>query len=158
MKAHLSSFQFHTGSIKSVRVMRIHLFFIRFNSILVRLKESTPEAHERFTVKFQFHTGSIKSYLEHDLFVITNQFQFHTGSIKRRSRLHTPKTMMKSFNSILVRLKGGKRHPLPYRFKFQFHTGSIKRIKGKRPVKFNFLFQFHTGSIKSHSNPDMSIL
>ena len=57
---------------------------MRFNSIVVRLKGSEPDARKYGVAWFQFHSGSIKS--EHDVNALKSQvlFQFHSGSIKRR--------------------------------------------------------------------------
>ena len=56
--------------------------------------------------KFQFHTGSIKRIRGITLGAVnSNMFQFHTGSIKREVALTLNKKALKSFNSILVRLK-----------------------------------------------------
>ena len=77
-------FQFHTGSIKSTLEAGLQQWKSGFNSILVRLKGSVqiPELSPQF--RFQFHTGSIKSYV------------YETPAF----------TLEFSFNSILVRLKG----------------------------------------------------
>ena len=53
-------FQFHTGSIKRIRLGHLIPEHRRFNSILVRLKVRTQGITEAELV-FQFHTGSIKS-------------------------------------------------------------------------------------------------
>ena len=75
-----------------------------FNSILVRLKESSPRCAVQRPYRFQFHTGSIKRL-----------YQF------------TVPSFVTSFNSILVRLKGvAPATSNRYLLRFQFHTGSIK--------------------------------
>ena len=77
------------------------------------------------------------------------KFQFHTGSIKRRNPIYFLPNI-KSFNSILVRLKAldtGSEKQAANRF--QFHTGSIKSISLNVYDLPLFQFQFHTGSIKS---------
>ena len=53
-------FRFHTGSIKSRRLLTV-----------------------RVTKKFRFHTGSIKSHAEWRYSFSRGLFRFHTGSIKR---------------------------------------------------------------------------
>ena len=75
-------FQFHTGSIKSLRVLDSHKHDTRFNSILVRLKDLQGDSILMRNLKFQFHTGSIKSWARVDVSDWISAFQFHTGSIK----------------------------------------------------------------------------
>ena len=60
----LTSFQFHSGSIKRAKP--------RFNSLMI--------------YQFQFHSGSIKSRAWRVTASANRRFQFHSGSIKRRSR------------------------------------------------------------------------
>ena len=79
----------------------------------------------------------------------TQSFRFHTGSIKRKNDLPIRSRKMKSFDSILVRLKEHQ-----YQTKssdivsFRFHTGSIKRKVSLISFPKLFWFRFHTGSIK----------
>ena len=54
---------------------------VRFNSILVRLKDVHLLRWEDDT-EFQFHTGSIKRNPTTYRYPLKNSFQFHTGSIK----------------------------------------------------------------------------
>ena len=83
---------------------------------------------------FQFQTGSIKSFgrnLDNTRIVM---FQFQTGSIKRLYDQKVSIAIAESFNSKLVRLKGGKRsQSLRILCLFQFQTGSIKS-QGSGPV------------------------
>ena len=76
-----------------------------FNSILVRLKVIDTPVQFNIRITFQFHTGSIKSL---------------DGDANR--------SLVKCFNSILVRLKGEQMRILLTGNKFQFHTGSIKSV------------------------------
>ena len=57
----------------------------------------------------------------------------------------------KSFNSIVVRLKGGWCDGFVCGYAvFQFHSGSIKSLRGLSvAVSVKVMFQFHSGSIKS---------
>ena len=66
------------------------------------------------------------------------EFQFHNGSIKGMSN-EIVCIYCQSFNSTMVRLKGGFACPQCRSLSmFQFHNGSIKGSE----------FQFHNGSIK----------
>ena len=76
-----------------------------FNSKLVRLEEKHKRHVRLPDAEFQFQTGSIKSKAVADKAKVES-FQFQTGSIKSRwKRLSLPD--WESFNSKLVRLKGG---------------------------------------------------
>ena len=53
-------------------------------------------------------------------------FQFHSGSIKSENEIADPDQLL-SFNSIVVRLKGGHENWSDADYLgFQFHSGSIK--------------------------------
>ena len=75
-------FLFHTGSIKSKRLISFQRGIPSFYSTLVRLKV------DRLTIytdpdTFLFHTGSIKSHSGGARCESVDEFLFHTGSIKR---------------------------------------------------------------------------
>ena len=101
----LCTFQFHTGSIKSLSLgsgatRDAGQFQFHTGSI----KRRSPKKTTSTLIWFQFHTGSIKRLKE--LFCLSKSmmFQFHTGSIKRAGS--SAKQMQGiGFNSILVRLK-----------------------------------------------------
>ena len=170
---HLSSFQFHGGSIKGRRVIAagigcwiwfqfhggsikgqcthgIMRRFLCFNSTVVRLKECPILSPPSSISSFQFHGGSIKGRSGAAGVGRAGEFQFHGGSIKgcwrrpHRSRNYS---------------------------RFQFHGGSIKgsrstawaesivssfnstvvRLKestGSSTLVRAYEFQFHGGSIK----------
>ena len=64
MKAEFAMFLFHTGSIKSPRLIKNALSRMSragFYSILVRLKANRPMKRLAELQTFLFHTGSIKS-------------------------------------------------------------------------------------------------
>ena len=166
-------FQFHTGSIKRRLLARLRKpLGLRFNSILVRLKAVFSLSPDSVGIRFQFHTGSIKRFADVVGQVCTESFQFHTGSIKSLTIPVLCGVYVKSFNSILVRLKDMPRPAQgSFTVQFQFHTGSIKRkakitdyreyfgfnsilvrLKGSNSAPYTSnpeMFQFHTGSIKS---------
>ena len=122
-------FQFHSGSIK----------------------RSVPTSCFAFLIVFQFHSGSIKSVHQKPQRITANSmFQFHSGSIKSKRPYLLSQGGGTSFNSIVVRLKGGWcGGDSKSTVSFQFHSGSIKRKTQWRPLSSTLKFQFHSGSIKS---------
>jgi len=58
---------------------------------------------------FQFQSGAIESNNATVYLAGMMTFQFQSGAIERRKREENKKKENKSFNSNLVRLKGGKR-------------------------------------------------
>ena len=98
-------FRFHTGSIKSLKLAHDDgTFYIRFDSILVRLKALPPRVIKQARTWFRFHTGSIKSTPQDRGIQCRAVFRFHTGSIK--SMVFTFAFVIQPrFDSILVRLK-----------------------------------------------------
>jgi len=103
----LEEFQFHIGTIKSLKSILKRTLHSYFNSTLVRLKEKIPVRHQprylhfnstlvRLKVRaerqplylrvFQFHIGTIKSLLLVNFRIIKSLFQFHIGTIKSEHR------------------------------------------------------------------------
>ncbi len=75
-------FQFHCGAIKREQFIWKAIYFLNFNSIVVRLKALSLSFFSCVLRLFQFHCGAIKSsFLHEDLLLNAN------------------------FNSIVVRLK-----------------------------------------------------
>ena len=85
MKAAVSRFQFHKGTIRTALFNSVCTAFFNFNSIKVRLE---PRARKRnaHTLIFQFHKGTIRTCLKL-LEGMRNAiiFQFHKGTIRTRS-------------------------------------------------------------------------
>ena len=80
-----ASFQFHSGSIKSVLYCaqrKILAGWFQFHS--GSIKRWTLWQRRKNTRRFQFHSGSIKSDEENESAICLLEFQFHSGSIKRR--------------------------------------------------------------------------
>ena len=101
-------FQFHSGSIKRCACDDARAGSrVGFNSIVVRLKALQNLLVTGARAAFQFHSGSIKSQFRAFHCANIQTFQFHSGSIKR---IGTPRSSgwKSSFNSIVVRLKGGR--------------------------------------------------
>ena len=96
-------FQFHTGSIKRLVVMRCCFVDVSFNSILVRLKAGA-EIRIHGLTSFQFHTGSIKSVV---LFHHDHSIPGFNSILVRLKAMIIFMSLNKTicFNSILVRLK-----------------------------------------------------
>ena len=122
----ITTFRFHTGSIKSnlsvVYRPGFWLLQFRFHTGSIKRKYTAEVVHERL---FRFHTGSIKRTAE-----IGEQFRFHTVRLK---------------GYVLITLDGDW---------FRFHTGSIKSVNGKHSIdikQVDLSFRFHTGSIKSNT-------
>ena len=120
-----------------------------FDSILVRVKVLAFGLLLYLATPFRFHTGSIKSGdAGNGKWTTRLKFRFHTGSIKS-AFARTLFRDTRSFDSILVRLKGFKFNKTKADIRtFRFHTGSIKSEKnrvGSLPMR---KFRFHTGSIK----------
>ena len=73
---------------------------------MVRLKASARSDGYSRSRLFQFHSGSIKSACGGiDESPRDKSFQFHSGSIKRTRGKEIGGRCLKSFNSIVVRLK-----------------------------------------------------
>ena len=145
-------FQFQTGAIKSLSNQDFKVLSETcFNSKLVRLKGGDSHALNSGFISFQFQTGAIKSKPG---LTCKNQrgstFQFQTGAIKRRLSAVSVHSRFCSFNSKLVRLKGGGttgRQDEPTGF-----NSKLVRLKGARQVHevhHHPWFQFQTGAIKS---------
>ena len=95
-------FQFQYGTIKSFSNQKRSLCIRRFNSNMVRLKDSQREEH-----------GS------------SPQFQFQYGTIKRTCDTHVS-CEVSSFNSNMVRLKACLNLLISSTTMFQFQYGTIK--------------------------------
>ena len=145
-------FRFHTGSIKSHIPIAFESLCTKlcFDSILVRLKVFPSNTTWRWSIDmFRFHTGSIKSRQYPKGRGGTIGFRFHTGSIKSATAVSADRAC-KCFDSILVRLKAsGKRFSSRLVLRFRFHTGSIKSQRLSVDSVASEGFRFHTGSIKS---------
>ncbi len=120
-------FQFHYGSVKSIKQLLEHVK----------------------GVLFQFHYGSVKRQQA----VVTPFnliiFQFHYGSVKRLI-VSSVAPFKLHFNSTMVRLKAGFDTDLLDGYHaFQFHYGSVKRDLAKFYGYAVGEFQFHYGSVKS---------
>ena len=82
-------FQFHTGSIKRVAVLLLlHRCRLRFNSILVRLKEIDLPSDITVLSMFQFHTGSIKSWPLYRIILFDQRFNSILVRLKDRGNKH----------------------------------------------------------------------
>ncbi len=95
-------FQFHTGTIDSIKKEYEDINKFRFNSTLVRLIAVHPQQCA-VLCKFQFHTGTIDRRFVIAADLTASKFQFHTGTIDRSM-----------YNERKVQI-----------MKFQFHTGTI---------------------------------
>ena len=123
----------------------------RFNSIVVRLKESAPSKQDLPASGFNSIVVRLKVKYQGDKSTVKAEFQFHSGSIKRNFVVSVRIRSQNRFNSIVVRLKASGTHvtrpPVPCfnsivvrlkaghagvasskRHRFQFHSGSIKRM------------------------------
>ena len=121
-----STFQFHKGTIKTIRILLLKFLLIYFNSIKVRLKQQMVLLILFFHL-FQFHKGTIKTSAPIDFIIIATQFQFHKGTIKTR-KAFTTQLSISNFNSIKVRLKHSGFKTRRNIVKFQFHKGTIKTL------------------------------
>ena len=79
-------FQFHSGSIKSREKSTYIPLCVCFNSIVVRLKGEWIPQNPGAAIWFQFHSGSIKRRYESQGYTSLIRFQFHSGSIKSWGR------------------------------------------------------------------------
>ena len=167
---YLSKFQFHSGSIKSVRLHVSLESWGCFNSIVVRLKDrnsSSPMCNKRsfnsivvrlkeilrfeaLTKKPRFNSIVVRLKGE-DVgaeIIRISEFQFHSGSIKSaQGRVAQRPTVQFQFHSgSIKRLMGFPDDHIVS--EFQFHSGSIKRSIANVPTISQTKFQFHSGSIK----------
>ena len=78
----VQTFQFHSGTVKSVSVVVIDGFVDRFNSILVRLKADACTLNLHYGPMFQFHSGTVKSPNVCRCLFYRHWFQFHSGTVK----------------------------------------------------------------------------
>ena len=121
------SFQFHFGTIKTVK------------NIVGRIK----------VIVFQFHFGTIKTFASAYHSSCNSLFQFHFGTIKTVRLFASYQA-----SDISIPLwydKNQNRHcreslPLP----FQFHFGTIKTLLPSGRSPGIPLFQFHFGTIKTN--------
>ena len=124
------SFQFHSGSIKSIDDPVIHQIVTLFQFHSGSIKRNICWPRMTPSSKFQFHSGSIKRYEIGELMITAKEFQFHSGSIKRKAE-RAKKHEEQSFNSIVVRLKGG----LIFRTRrsCKSFNSIVVRLKGEMP-------------------------
>ena len=99
----LFPFQFHKGTIKTLKNNDYNKIDSGFNSIKVRLKRNTTSKQTFIRGLFQFHKGTIKT-------------QLSAAILESCS----------GFNSIKVRLKLGYAILSELATMFQFHKGTIK--------------------------------
>ena len=121
-------FQFHSGSIK----------------------RKSGGAFKASEASFQFHSGSIKRKVGVLETAAEIMFQFHSGSIKRRCQQCGAVAERKSFNSIVVRLKGGTTASKGEGAMKGFNSIVVRlkvRLHGRCCLHLG-AFQFHSGSIK----------
>ena len=76
-------FQFHYGTIKSIRGIYVLANVRDFNSTMVRLKADMTQT-DSVRNEFQFHYGTIKRTQLTRRLNVAGLFQFHYGTIKRR--------------------------------------------------------------------------
>ena len=99
------TFRFHTGSIKSPQIPTDNpAYMYRFDSILVRLKESVFNINAKHTKRFRFHTGSIKRQMARPKPMSRQRFDSILVRLKAKYRKQMPQ-LSRCFDSILVRLK-----------------------------------------------------
>ena len=79
-------FQFHYGTIKSLKSLTAIIRQNYFNSTMVRLKDDIHKYHR-----------------------VVELFQFHYGTIKRSDNIRKQVTWSLNFNSTMVRLKAKKK-------------------------------------------------
>ena len=137
---HSTLFQFHYGTIKSIRIIYERVQRIYFNSTMVRLKVRKTVL---LNINFRNFNSTMVRLKDSSLSILAlrQAFQFHYGTIKRRMCV-TSRAVMVYFNSTMVRLKGGclwKTRVCPA--VFQFHYGTIKRMpligKSHKWINFN---------------------
>ncbi len=75
-------FQFQYGAIKSLVQFVNPVYFLYFNSNMVRLKEFKAEIKNASNQLFQFQYGAIKRNLGYSTMVVRLLFQFQYGAIK----------------------------------------------------------------------------
>ena len=97
-------FQFHDGTIKSLKEVYLKQGLLHFNSTMVRLKDSTINNSNGVFTSFQFHDGTIKRQRVSEVEGILSVFQFHDGTIKRYELFNLLHSKF-HFNSTMVRLK-----------------------------------------------------
>ena len=74
-------FQFHKGTIRTLKFSATALMILCFNSIKVRLElEDLTKENLRFL--FQFHKGTIRTPVSPVKGAFTSSFQFHKGTIR----------------------------------------------------------------------------
>ena len=130
-------FQFHKGTIKTRSHCFLSLHKHYFNSIKVRLKQSSLMAILSIS-----HFNSIKVRLKLSVWIVSTLicllFQFHKGTIKTVSRIgHGLK--FPDFNSIKVRLKLWMRPAHPVQFYFNSIKVRLKRNTFKSKVSFSVI-------------------
>ena len=128
----LWSFQFHYGTIKSVKNKGVTGDVLYFNSTMVRLKDgSTVNIYPR-SIDFNSTMVRLKGNLM--IFLIVPFLNFNSTMVRLKVR-SVP-------NDVFAHII------------FQFHYGTIKRLlKNAIPLFFR-TFQFHYGTIKSRRIDD----
>jgi len=124
-------FQFHCGAIKSIDKFKTNSDCRDFNSIVVRLKDLSLEYIYLLESYFNSIVVRLKVTTPVTLKTRLILFQFHCGAIKRNAVLTWLHSLI-YFNSIVVRLKHkiGSSRSLSS-LVFQFHCGAIKRLQAK---------------------------
>ena len=107
---------------------------MRFNSIVVRLKDMTKERIQGHARMFQFHSGSIKSKRTYTHALGKLRFNSIVVRLKEQQHLARPRPRP-SFNSIVVRLKGTINENLRAVTRRRFNS-IVVRLKGERvPIR-----------------------
>ena len=78
----VNAFQFYDSPIKRERRSVQSQSKIRFNSMIVRLKDYFSDSMDWLYIKFQFYDSPIKSTLSSRLYKIIEKFQFYDSPIK----------------------------------------------------------------------------
>ncbi len=127
----------------------------RFQFQYGSIKREQPKWVQHFIILFQFQYGSIKRKAPHFFDGEFSLFQFQYGSIKRIAKVNDVPVEFRSFNSNMVRLKGGSGSTLiACEQSFNSNMVRLKAVCQARNRNRRNVFQFQYGSIKR--NPDFT--
>ena len=141
-------FQFHNGTINTLRHKYSTVFSLCFNSTTVQLIQTRHYCTDKEVEGFNSTTVQLIPNYLHRKKRRSATFQFHNGTINttQKERKHLS---IAGFNSTTVQLilcRDRWRIPQPM---FQFHNGTINTSSVIVSVTNNALFQFHNGTINT---------
>ena len=119
-------FQFHYGTIKSLRLIVLLKCLLYFNSTMVRLKETS--AQQALQTMRNFNSTMVRLKGRNTTIYSSNKCYFNSTMVRLKDQERLDRMSLQAyFNSTMVRLKESKLIQMEKKVLFQFHYGTIKR-------------------------------